>query len=131
MPSRDDEYSDEGGEEDDYDESGSDSGSGYDDDEAVEYETEEPIGRGAVPRQVNTDIPLCERLKMIAETQEQNALSSLNMKKKRKEKRSASWEAEEAARKRKNAPAVMPSNKPVKRLRVDANNSIKEFRDPR
>lgn len=34
-------------------------------------------------------------------------------------------------KKSKNAPAEMPSNKPVRRLRIDGNNSVKKTRDPR
>lgn len=103
----------------------------------------------------NADLPIYERLKLIADTQEQNALSSLNMKKNKKKRSSKTSsnlhgggdghrgdgvgfdgsttdrDSREQRMKHKNAPAVMPSNRPVKRLRVDANNTTKEYRDPR
>ena len=44
-----------------------------------------------------------------------------------------SWMKDEkiVGRENKNAPAVMKSNRPVRRLRIDANNTTRKFRDPR
>lgn len=126
---------------DNYSEDESDDNSGYSDSDAevnensVEYEHEQDRGVNVISYRNNTDLPLCERLKMISQAQEDNALGSLSMRKKRKgsNRRPGSSDADDSNLnlKHKNAPAVMPSNRPVKRLRVDANNSTKEYRDPR
>jgi ribosomal RNA-processing protein 36 len=46
-------------------------------------------------------------------------------------KPSATAAAAVEGRANKNAPAVMKSNRPVRRLRIDANNTTRKFRDPR
>lgn len=81
----------------------------------------------------DTDLPLAERLKLLAEKKNQEAYESVNNSNKKKKKRKAERETQnqEEGFSHKNAPACMPSNKPVKRLRVDANNSTFKFRDPR
>ena len=71
---------------------------------------------------------------MISDRNNQAAYESINNnnnKKKKKRKSEREEQSREEGLSHKNAPASMPSNKPVKRLRVDANNSTFQFRDPR
>ena len=116
------------------------------DDESVEedYESDQAIGAKRA-REVNPDLPLWQRLELLASRELEESSSMVKIptkisKRRRirniedeksimlaKEKKSSVKEG----RSNKNAPAVMKSNKPVRRLRIDADNTTRKSRDPR
>ena len=117
-----------------------------DEDESVEedYESDQAIGAKRA-REVNPDLPLWQRLELLASRELEESSSTVKIptkisKRRRirnieneksimlaKEKKSSVKEG----RSNKNAPAVMKSNKPVRRLRIDADNTTRKSRDPR
>ena len=100
--------------------------------ESDSYSETESVGNQNNEIADDVNLPLAERLKRLSEQNSRNAFESVNNTH-RKKKRSHDSEnyTSDAAISHKNAPAVMPSNRPVKRLRIDANNVVQQFRDPR
>eukprot|EP01036_Dinobryon_divergens_P032150 gene32150-41685_t len=81
-------------------------------------------------------MPLYERLLAQNRSAEQPLSHSVstentNTRRLRKVKEETDSEKRKLGRSNKNHPAELPSNRPVKRLRVDANNKSNKFRDPR
>ena len=76
-------------------------------------------------------LPLAERLRRLSESKSRNAFESVNNTHRKKKREHEHESLDDLNTSHKNAPAVMPSNKPVKRLRIDANNTVQQFRDPR
>lgn len=110
----------------------------YSSDSEGEYGVESDTGEEENQEDVNEDtvdlsqLPLCERLRLADQARNKLAFDSVNVSAKRKRKSKSLLSDNEMAKvSHKNAPAVMPSNKPVKRLRVDASATTREFRDPR
>ena len=100
--------------------------------ESDSYSETESVGNQNNEIADDVNLPLAERLKRLSEQNSRNAFESVNNTH-RKKKRNHDSEnyTSDAAISHKNAPAVMPSNRPVKRLRIDANNVVQQFRDPR
>ena len=157
--SNDDDNEDDNDNDNDDDDSGDDEDEGYDnyddDDEEVE-EVEEQRGNhrpnnnnGKKNGKKEEEVPLWKRINQLNEeelVESSSTGSHTTGKLKRKRTTTAddgmvtnerpkkpSWMKDEkiVGRENKNAPAVMKSNRPVRRLRIDANNSARKFRDPR
>lgn len=96
-------------------------------------------------REDDTDMPLWKRLNLLASRENDEAFTTvkiptkISMRKKaidiqdEKSKMVANNKKslKKEGRSNKNAPAVMKSNKPVRRLRIDADNTTRKSRDPR
>jgi ribosomal RNA-processing protein 36 len=96
-------------------------------------------------REDDTDLPLWKRLNLLANRENDEAFTmvkiptKLSMRKKaidiQDEKSKMITNNKKSLKKEgrsnKNAPAVMKSNKPVRRLRIDADNTTRKSRDPR
>jgi len=76
------------------------------------------------------DLPLCERLQIAKERELILSIQNKPSERVRRKSKVISTDSEISVH-HKNAPAEMSSRRPVKRLRDNADNSVKKFRDPR
>ena len=155
----DDEDEDDDDDDDDEDEDDEDEDDDNDDDEEDEddengdgyYDDDDDDVDDAVkhaptlPRKTKTkreeDVPLWQRVQQLnqAELEASSSVTQHTTERVKRKRDDASTAAAFGARRptsvegraNKNAPAVMKSNRPVRRLRIDANNASRKFRDPR